>query len=298
MKLSDFENRGPRYGGGPDVLLFPITIKINEELNISGDIYKVNKEFGFTFYKVVKDFSMKYDLTIYDANNAVSEQLFGMRRFDKIGEDCSNHTKSSVNQNLKTSYSTCILRIEKPDDVMSIKGRITFKITLNMEIKIDPYVIESINWCSLVSKEAVENLKTDNNFTITCKGESFYFNKTLLCIVSDVFRTMIQGKIGQEAITGKVEIEDFTPDTIGAFKRICFENKDFEEGDSIPDLLLFAQKYFMSSLKQKCMKYLVNNLNPDNIYDVTKIADQIDDENLLKICARYMSLNKRKLEKN
>ena len=82
------------------------------------------------------------------------------------------------------------------------------------------------------------------------------------------------------------------------FKRICFDNEDFEAGDSIPDLLLFAQKYFMNSLKQKCLNNLVTNLNPDNIYDVIKIADQIDDENLLKICARYMSLNKRRLEKN
>ena len=145
MKLSDFENKGPRYGGGPDVLLFPITIKVNEDLNIFGDIYKVNKEFGFTFYKVVKDSSMKYDLTIYDANNAVSEQLYGMTNWNKKGEDCSTLTKSSVNQNLKTSYLTCMLQFQKPDDVMSIKGKITFKITLNKEIKIDPYVIESID---------------------------------------------------------------------------------------------------------------------------------------------------------
>ena len=137
MKLSDFEKRTPRYGSGSDVLLFPITIKINEDLNISGDVYKINKDFGFTFYKVVKDFSMKYDLTIYDANNAVSEQLYGIGTYDKKGVDSSDLTKSSVNNNLKTSYSTCVLRIEKPDDVMSIKGRITFKITLNKEIKMD-----------------------------------------------------------------------------------------------------------------------------------------------------------------
>ena len=39
-------------------------------------------------------------------------------------------------------------------------------------------------------------------------------------------------------------------------------------------------------------------MNPDNIYDIIKIADQIDDENLLKICAQYMRLNRDKLEKN
>jgi len=54
----------------------------------------------------------------------------------------------------------------------------------------------------------------------------------------------------------------------------------------------------MSSLKQKCVNKLVSDLNPGNIYDAIKIADQIDDDNFLKICARYLCLNKGKLEKN
>ena len=150
----------------------------------------------------------------------------------------------------------------------------------------------------LISNEAIENLKKDKNFIIDCKGQFFHFNKTLLCIVSDVFRAMIQGELGQEAKDGMVKIDDFNPDTIKAFERIVFENKDFQEEDSIRDILLFAQKYFMSSLKQKCVKKLVSDLNPGNIYDAIKIADQIDDDNFLKICARYMSMNKSKLEKN
>ena len=148
------------------------------------------------------------------------------------------------------------------------------------------------------SNEAIENLKKDKNFIINCKGQFFHFNKTLLCIVSDVFRAMIQGQLGQEAQDGMVKIDDFNPDTIKAFERIVFENKDFEEEDSILHILLFAQKYFMTALKQKCIKYLHENMKPDNIYEIIKIADQIDDENLLKYCARYMRLNRDKLEKD
>ena len=150
----------------------------------------------------------------------------------------------------------------------------------------------------LISNEAIENLKKDKNFIISCKGQFFHFNKTLLCIVSDVFRAMIQGQLGQEAQDGMVKIDDFNPDTIKAFERIVFENKDFEEEDSILHILLFAQKYFMTALKQKCIKYLHENMKPDNIYEIIKIADQIDDENLLKYCARYMRLNRDKLEKD
>ena len=207
-------------------------------------------------------------------------------------------TKSTENQDQNASYANCRIEFQKPNGFASIRGSITFNIVLIDEIPVGSYGTEFATWPCLFSQEAIENLKNEENFVFNCKGESIHFNKTLLCTVSDVFRTMIQGQLGQEAKTGKVEIDDFTPDTIKAFKRICFENKDFEEGGPIPDLLLFAQKYFMNSLKQKCLNNLVTNLNPDNIYDVIKIADQIDDENLLKICAKYMSLNKRKLEKN
>ena len=225
--------------------------------------------------------------------------MYGMQEVGDLGKDSSFLTKSSVNQNINTSFATCHLRFQNPNGITKIQGRITFKIILMEEIQVEyPCGIQFATWPCLFSQDAIENLKNEEDFIIKCNGESFHFNKTLLCLISDVFRTMIQGKLGQEALSGIVEINDFNPDTIQAFKRICFENKDFEDEDSIPDLLLFAQKYFMSPLKQKCLKNLVANLNPDNIYDIVKIADQIDDENLLKICAKYMNLNKSKLEKN
>ena len=306
MKISDFEikNQPPPHqpynmpvGVDQTLKLYPITIRIKENFNVAGDIYIKGTEFGFTLYKV-RDFSMKYDLMTYDSTNSVYEKLYGMEDFMDTGDNSSILTKSTENQDQNGCYANCRIDFQKPNGFVSIKGKITFKIVLFEEIPNGPFETEFETWPCLFSEEAIENLKNEENFVFNCKAESIHFNKTLLCTVSDVFRTMIQGRIGQEAKTGMVEIDDFTPDTIKAFKRICFDNKDFEEGDSVPDLLLFAQKYFMNSLKQKCLNYLVTNLSPDNIYDVTKIADQIDDENLLKICARYMSLNKRKLEKN
>ena len=304
LKISEFESRVPHYYVGPNELLYPITFKINEKISIDGDIYKRDHYIGITLYKVCR-FSMKYNFITYDGNNHICEQLKLMEYKNvfncKSGLNSSLLTKSSVNQNLATSFATNIINFKDDfSDFSSIKGNITLKIVLAEEIQNYPNGIESSPWNYLISNEAIENLKKDENFVIKCQDERFYFNKTLLCIVSDVFRTMIQGKIGKESKTGIVEINDFNPDTIQAFKRICFENKDFEEGDSIPDLLLFAQKYFMNPLKQKCLNHLVNNLDANNIYDVVMIADQIqiDDENLLKICAKYMRLNRSKLDRN
>ena len=312
LNASDFENRDDGDQNWRRLKIVPITIKINENLNISGDVYTENDELGFTLYEV-GNFSMKYNLNIKHSKYGISslvptcKQLNGMVNSQKAGKDSSDLIKSHSNKNVKTSYSTCIISLQKPntDGILWIKGKITFKIVLTNEIlkdletdsfKID--MAELLKWDCFISKEANQNLKSKENFIIKCKGKNFYFNKTLLCIISDVFSAMIQGKLGQEGQSGIVEINDFTPDIIRAFKRICFESKDFEEEDSIPDLLLFAQKYFMNPLKQKCLNYLVTNLNQSNIYDVIKIADQIDDENLLKICVNYMCLNKSKLKKN
>ena len=59
MKLSEFENKGPRYQDGPTIMILPINIRINEHINVPGDIYIMGKEFGFTLYNV-HDYHMKY----------------------------------------------------------------------------------------------------------------------------------------------------------------------------------------------------------------------------------------------
>ena len=55
---------------------------------------------------------------------------------------------------------------------------------------------------------------------------------------------------------------------------------------------MFADKYFIINLKQKCIKYLVANLTTENIFEVMKIADQINDQDLLKVCAKFLSKNR------
>ena len=132
-------------------------------------------------------------------------------------------------------------------------------------------------------------LKKETNFTILCRGEEIHFNKILLCIVSDVFKAMIEGELGQEAKSGLVEINDFSPETIKAFHKIVFENKGFDDEDPIIELLMFADRYFMIRLKQKCIKHLEANLTTENIFEVIKIADHINDSNLLKRCAKFLA---------
>ena len=178
--------------------------------------------------------------------------------------------------------------------MLRLKGKITFKITLTEKFITDNLLkqIEKANdvvpFSSFLCKDAFENFLNETDFIIKCEEQEFHFNKTLLCLVSDVFRTMIQGKLGSEARSGFVEILDTSPDTIKAFQKIVFENKDFEKETPTIDLLMFADKYLMAPLKQKCTKYLASNLTLDNVHDVIKTAELIQDDNLVKFCTMFL----------
>ena len=100
-----------------------------------------------------------------------------MGRLKEVGISSSILTKSSVNQNVDAYYATNIIQFQKPNGILSIQGRITFKILLAKEISKTPqehdWKEESLTWRCLLSTDAIENLKKDENFIIKCKGQKF-----------------------------------------------------------------------------------------------------------------------------
>ena len=142
LNASDFENRDDGDQNWRRLKIVPITIKINENLNISGDVYTEDDELGFTLYEV-GNFSMKYNLNIKHSKYGIfsslvpsCKQLNGMINSQRAGKDSSDLRKSHTNMNVKTSYSTCIISLQKlnTDGILWIKGKITFKIVLTNEI--------------------------------------------------------------------------------------------------------------------------------------------------------------------
>ena len=88
------------------------------------------------------------------------------------------------------------------------------------------------------------------DFTISCQDRSFQFSKSKLCFVSDVFQKMIETPSTEEAKSGMVEIPDFSPEVIEAFERVMFQpGESLDENDLSVDLLMFANKYCILSLR-------------------------------------------------
>ena len=175
------------------------------------------------------------------------------------------------------------------------------EMTLQIELKsyniVKPLPEETGNFILAISPEAIAQLEQDKNFKIICNGEHFYFNKTLLSLVSEVFQKMVQGN-SKEAKENSVEINDFHPDTIRAFQKFSFGNETIQPEDLSVELLMFANRYFMKSLETKCKKHLVTVLekDKDNLLDFIKIAYDLEDEEMLKIGANYFSKYKKELK--
>ena len=145
-----------------------------------------------------------------------------------------------------------------------------------------------------ISSEVISQLEVEKNFTIKCHGESFQFNKSLLSMMSEVFKQMVCGN-SKEAKSNCVEIKDFAPETIRAFGRVAFGDESIKNEDLTTDLLMFANKYFMKPLMKKCRNNLILILNNDNLGEIVKVAYHIDDEELLKVCAKHLLQNKAEL---
>ena len=103
---------------------------------------------------------------------------------------------------------------------------------------------------------------------------------------------MIETSDTQEAISGRVSIDDFSPDTIEAFERVMFDNDvGLDEEDLTVDLLKFANKYCISPLIKVVAHHLGNNLSFENIFQVIEAAYLIDNDDLLQASARFINGN-------
>ena len=85
--------------------------------------------------------------------------------------------------------------------------------------------------------------KRSENVKIVCGHNTTVFDKSILCSVSDVFRTMFENPNNLECQRGVVCLEEVNPSTILAFQRLLTEHK-VEEDDLNVAMLLFADTMF------------------------------------------------------
>jgi len=253
-------------------VLLNCSLVVNDQKN-SKRVYLVICEKKFH----VQDLLSKHDLLI---NGTISKNgsINGSKwRF-------ANEEHYSYGINIKTPFN---------GKFNSIKG--FFEIECNLS----PGVSSNLELTNLLHKDTFGSTTKELDFTILCKDKSFLFNKAKLCFVSDVFQKMIETSYSKESKTGIVEIEDFSPEIIEAFDRVVFKNDgSLDREDLTVDLLMFANKYCISSLVKVIANHLGSNIDMKNVYPIVKAAYLIENDDLLKKASEFIAKNHGQFQNN
>ena len=256
-------------------------INYKSERNFLGHLLLADQKKRKSIYLVVRKNQIDGLIINYDLTFNGKESISGS----------ANGTKWRFNNNNYDDQGLEINPLEiLVDKIMSCKGwfEVNFKpclqIARNREFKI------------MLHEDTFQSNTKPLNFTILCQSKSFQFNKSKLCLVSDVFQKMIETPSTKEARSGMVEIIDFSPEVIEAFNRIMFENAD--EKDLTVDLLMFANKYCIISLIKMITNHLSKNLTLENIYPIIKGAYLMDNDELLMEASKFIIKNPGKFQDN
>ena len=142
--------------------------------------------------------------------------------------------------------------------------------------------------------------KPDGNgedFQIVCQGKKFGFDKSILCKISPVFERMLMNPGFPEYKNGCTEIKNTNPKTIEAFKNILSLDRIEKEELSV-ELLLFADQYQIEPLYKFCQEYLCTAISEENLFDVIKAANFIDQELMSKAAEFFMKSDSFDIEDN
>ena len=160
-----------------------------------------------------------------------------------LANKCSTlgHSSTSAYKNLAPEV------IGPSASLIYLKGNITLKIEIFENVPNNDQLRTSLGD---LYNEVLATLTNEKNFTLICNGQEFHVNKTLLSMKSEVFARIILG-----SPTNSITITDFSPETIKVFQKVSFENEEIRNEEFNVDVLLFAKKYEVKSLMEKCVKH-------------------------------------------
>ena len=291
------------------VKILPIGIQ-SDGFDIIGDLF-LRRKSNDIIRSCLVVYNVRANCSILQCNF-----IYSMVKSKKTRKDCIRFLpKSENNKNVASEEQFKILdfELESTSHYQSRQSNLILRGEILLDVKFDiDTVPESKNdlnnqvsksqnslnsLVSSLSAQAIDQFNEDKNFKIISNGEDFYFNKTLLSLVSEVFQKMLQGN-SKEAQDNCVEISDFSQDTIRTFEKFSFSSEKIKPEEITVELLMFANKYFMKPLETKCKNYFVSILNKNNLLDFIKAAYDIDDEEMLKVGANYFSKYKNELKEN
>ena len=107
-------------------------------------------------------------------------------------------------------------------------------------------------------------------------------HKFVPSIGSPMFEAMLYGELAETRDT--IELPDCQYDSLLEFFRYMYSDEVNLSGSTVMGVLYLAKKYMVSSLVDKCTKYLQDNLDASNVFDILPTADKYEEKYLVDQC--------------
>ncbi len=130
-----------------------------------------------------------------------------------------------------------------------------------------------------------------SDISFTCEGsdKTFHAHKYVLGTSSAVFHSMFYG--GLAVKDSIVSLPDTNEESLEQFLRFLYTEECTLTAGNVVAIMYLATKYILPSLNEKCVNFLLENLNPENVLDVLPQATRFDEKELEKRCWGYIETN-------
>ena len=130
-----------------------------------------------------------------------------------------------------------------------------------------------------------------SDISFTCEGsdKTFYAHKYVLGTSSAVFHSMFYG--GLAVKDSIVSLPDTNEESLEQFLRFLYTEECTLTAVNVVAIMYLATKYILPSLNEKCVNFLLENLNLENVLDVLPQATRFDEKELEKRCWECIETN-------
>ena len=132
-------------------------------------------------------------------------------------------------------------------------------------------------------------LMSDVCFTCGESRRVIYAHKYVLAASSSVFYAMLYGNLAQKEST--VHLSCAGGQSFQEFLRFLYTDDCKITPENAIGIMYFANKYLISSLAEKCSKFLEASIAPHNVFAVLEQAIQFDENDLEEKCWDIVSRN-------
>ena len=138
--------------------------------------------------------------------------------------------------------------------------------------------------------ESDSNSEPCEEIKVVCGDKKIFFDKKVLCSISDVFQTIFENPNNIESQSGTVHLEDIRPETVESFKRLLHDDT-VQESDLNVGALLLADRYNVQPIAHLCLDHLKTNVTKENFPEIVKASDLINDKDLQEAAINFARKN-------